>query len=96
MDIVQLNAPQYDPDIDGQPAPVTDIQSPNAENIKEDTVPDTTDSEQHTDSSLNTNRPESQPSSVLDDTDHPGYQDTKNQGQSTQVITDPNWKISQN
>ena len=72
---MQLNAPEYDPDIDGQPGPVTDIQSPNAENVKEDTVPDTANSEQHTALSLNTNRSESQPSSVLDDIDHPGYQD---------------------
>ena len=71
MDVVQLNAPEYDLDIDGQPDPVTDIQSPNAKNVKEDTVPDTTNSEQHTAPSRNTNRPESQPSSVSDDTDHP-------------------------
>ena len=37
-DIVQLNAPKYNPDIDRQPDPVTDIQSPNAENVKEDTT----------------------------------------------------------
>ena len=52
-------------------------QSLNAKNIKEDTVPYATNSEQHTAFSLDTNRPESQPSSVLDDTDHPGYQDAK-------------------
>ena len=66
---MQLNAPEYDLDIDGQPDPVTDIQSLNAEGIKEDTTSNTTNSEQHTALSLNTNRPESQPSSVLDDTD---------------------------
>ena len=60
-DVVQLNAPEYDLDIDGQPDPVTDIQSPNAKNVK-DTVPDTDNSEQHIAPSLNTNRPESQPS----------------------------------
>ena len=76
-DVVQLNAPEYDLDIDGQSDPVTDIQSPNAKNVKEDTVPDTANSEQHTALSQNINRPEFQPSSVLDDTDHPGYQDTK-------------------
>ena len=76
-DVVQLNTPKYNPDIDGQPDPVIDIQSPNAENIKEDTVPDTDNSEQHTAPSLNTNRPVSQPSSVLDDTDYTGYQDVE-------------------
>ena len=49
----------------------------NAENIKEDTVPNTANSEQHTALFPNTNRPQSQPSSVLDDTHHPGYQDAK-------------------
>ena len=52
-------------------------QSPNAENIKEDTTPDAANSEQHTAFSLDTNRPESQPPPLLDDTDQPGYQDTK-------------------
>ena len=47
-DVVQINAPEYDPDIDKQPDPVTDIQSLNAENIKEDTAPNTNNSEQHT------------------------------------------------
>ena len=89
-DVVQLNASEYDLDIDRQPDLVTDIQShvalhkasmaqqsPNAKNIKEDTAPDTANSEQHTASSPDTNRPESQPPPVLDDTDYPGYQDTE-------------------
>ena len=89
-DVVQLNALEYNLDIDGQPDPVTDIQSTialctastaqqllNAKNIKEDTTPDTDNSEQHTVSSLDTNRPESQLPPVSDDIDHPGYQDTK-------------------
>ena len=74
-DVVQLNAPDYDPDIDGQPNPVIDLQSPNAESVKEDTTPNTANSEQHTALSRDTNRPQLQPSSVLDDTDHPGYLD---------------------
>ena len=88
-DVVQLNAPEYDSDIDGQPDPVPDIQlstalqtastaqqSLNAKNVKEDTTPDASNSEQHTASSPDTNRPETQPPPVLDDTDHPGYQGT--------------------
>ena len=74
-DVVQLNAPEYDLDIDGQPDPVIDLQSLNAKSFKEDTTSDATNSEQHTALSMNTNRPESQPSSFLDDTDHPEYQD---------------------
>ena len=69
-DVVQLNTPEYDPDIDGQPDTVTDIQSPNAKTIKEDTLPVTTNSEQHTALSS-----EPQLSLVFKDTDHPGYQD---------------------
>ena len=72
---MQLNAPKYNPDLDGQPDPVIDLQSPNAESIKEDTAPDTANLEKHTALSTNTNRPEPQPSSFLDDTDHSGYQD---------------------
>ena len=88
--VVQLNAPEYDPDIDGQPDPVTDIQTPvalhtarntqqslNAKNVKEDMAPDTANSEQYTASSPDTNRPESQPPPVSDDIAHPGYQDTE-------------------
>ena len=90
LDVAQLNAPEYDLDIDGQLDPVPDIQSstalctastaqqsPNAEIIKEDTAPDAANSEQHTASSPHTDRPESQPPPVSDDTGHPGYQDTE-------------------
>ena len=106
---MQLNAPEYDLDIDGQPDPVTDIQSPialhaasttqqsqNAKNVKEDTVPDATNSEQHTAFSPDTNRPESQPSSVSDDIDHPGYQDTEQPRAEHLSDYRPNWKTSQN
>ena len=71
-DVVQLNASKYNLDIDGQPDPVPDIQSstalctastaqqsPNAKNIKEDTMPDAANSEQHTAPSPDTDRPES-------------------------------------
>ena len=40
-DVIQLNTPDYDPDIDGEPDPATDIQSPNAESAKEGTPTDT-------------------------------------------------------
>ena len=57
--------------------PSTAQQSPNAENIQEDTASDATNSEKHTVSSPDTNRPECQSLPVLDNTDHPGYQDTE-------------------
>ena len=77
--MVQLNAPDYDPDIDRQPNPVIDQQSPNAKSVKEDIVPNTSSSEQHTALSMDANRPQSQPSPILDDTDQPGYQDDTHQ-----------------
>ena len=72
-DVIQLNTPDYNPDIDGQLDPGTDIQSPNAETVKEDTPPDTSKSEHHTAISPTTNRPEPQPSEVSAYTDHPEY-----------------------
>ena len=73
LDVVQLNAPDYGPDIDGQPDTVIDPQSPNAKSIREDTMPNITNLEQHTALSMDTNRPQSQTSSTLDDIGHPGY-----------------------
>ena len=95
-DVVQLNAPEYDLDINGQPDPVIDIQSLNAENVTEDTMPDTTNSD-------NT-QPFPQIPIGLSPSPHQFWmilttQGTKmmnNQEQSTQVITNLNWKTSQN
>ena len=95
-DVVQLNAPDYNLDIDGQPDPVIDLQSPNAKSIKEDTMPNTSNSEQHTALSMDTNRPQSQPSSALDDIDTQGTKMTHTQEQNTLVIITLNWKTSQN
>ena len=69
MDVIQLNAPDYDPDIDGDSEPVTDVQPPNAKPSKEDTSTGTPKSEDHTTVSPITNRPEHQPSEVLPDID---------------------------
>ena len=68
------NAPDYDPDIDGQPDPVIDLQSLIGKSVIEDIAPNTANSEQNTALSTDTNRPQSQPSSALDDIDHPRYQ----------------------
>ena len=61
-DVIQLNAPDYDPDIDGDPNPVTDVQSSNAKSSKEDTSTGTPKSQDHTTISLITNRSEHQTS----------------------------------
>ena len=76
-DIIQLNAPDYDPDIDGEPDPATDVQSLNAESAKEDTQTDTSKSEDCTAVPLTTNRPEHQSSEVSADTDHTEYHSSK-------------------
>ena len=108
-DVVQLNASEYNLDIDGQTDPVPDIQSsaashtastaqqsPNAKNVKEDIASDATNSEQHTTSSPDTDRPEFQSPPVLDNKTIQDTRTLNNQGQSTQVTTDPSWKRSQN
>ena len=66
-DIIQLNAPDYDPDIDGEPESVTDVQPANTNSGKEDTSTGTSKSEDHHTISLITNRPEHQPSEVQSD-----------------------------
>ena len=66
-DIIQLNAPDYDPDIDRDPDPVTGVQPLNAKSSKEDTSTGTPKPEDHTTIPLITNRPEHQPSEVLPD-----------------------------
>ena len=62
LDAVQLNAPDYDQDIDGEPDSVNAVQPSNADSVKEDTVTGTSKSEDHT-----TNRFEHQPSELPSD-----------------------------
>ena len=64
LDIIQLNIPDYDPDIDRDLDPATDVQALNAESAKEDTSTDTPNPEDHTTIPLITNRPEHQPSTL--------------------------------
>ena len=66
-DVIQLNAPDYDPDIDREPDPVTDAQLSDAESAREDTLTGTSKSKDHTTIHLTTNRSEHQPSEVLSD-----------------------------
>ena len=88
--VVQINAPEYDPDIDGQTDLLPDIQplmalhttcteeaSTHAKKIEEDTVPVTANSEEHPISSQDSHRlePHSQP--VPDNTNHSVYQNTE-------------------
>ena len=70
LDVIQLNTPDYNPDIDREPAPTIDEQSPNAESAKEDTPTATSKPGNCTAIPLPTNRPEHQSSGVSADTDH--------------------------
>ena len=89
-DVVQINAPEYDSDIDGQTKLLPDIQPStashtastadepaHAENIQEDTAPINANSEEHTASLQDFDRLESQCPPVLDNTDHSVHQDTE-------------------
>ena len=73
LDVIQLNTPDYDPDIDRDLDPATDIQPLNAQSDKEDTSMDTPKPEDHSTIPPITNRPEHQPSEVLPYIDHTEY-----------------------
>ena len=78
-DIIQLNAPNYGPDINGDPDPVTDVQPLNAKSGKEDTSTGTPKSEDHTTIYPITNRPEHQPSEALPDINSNEHDNVKQQ-----------------
>ena len=52
LDVIQLNTPDYDPDIDREPDPGTDVQPSNAKSGKEDTSTGTSKSEDNTTCSI--------------------------------------------
>ena len=66
-DAIQLNAQDYDPDIDGEPDSVNAVQPSNADSVKKDTFTGTLKPEDHTTICPTTNRSEHQPSEVLSD-----------------------------
>ena len=82
LDVVHINALEYDSDIDGQTDQLPDIQQSMASHIastaeesshakytKEDTIPVTANSEEHTTSSQDSNRPEPKSQPAPDNTD---------------------------
>ena len=88
--MVQINAPEYDSDIDGQTELLPDIQpsasshtacteeaSSHAKNIEEDTAPVTANSEEHPAFLQDSDRLEPQSQPVLDSTEPSVYQDTE-------------------
>ena len=79
MDIIQLNTPDYNPDIDRNPDPVTDVHPPNAKSSKEDTSTGFPKSKDHTTIPSIANRPEHQPSEVSPDIDSNELDNAKQQ-----------------
>ena len=87
--MVQINAPEYDSDIDGQTELLQDIQpsmsshtahteevSGHAQNIEEETAPVTTSSREHPAFPQDSDRLESRSQPVPDSTEHSVHQDT--------------------
>ena len=66
-DAVQLNALDYDPDIDREPNSINAIQPLNADSVKEETIIGTTEPENHTTIYSTANRSEHQPSEAQSD-----------------------------
>ena len=89
MDVIQINAPEYDSDIDEQTDLLPDIQPSTASHTastaeetshakyNKDAAPVTANSEEHTASSQDSDRLESQSPPVLDNTNHSACQDTE-------------------
>ena len=77
MYVIQLNTPDYDPDIEGDLDSATYVQPPNAQSNKEDTSTGTPKAEDHTTIPPITNRPEHQPSEVLPDINSTEYDNIK-------------------
>ena len=72
-----MNTPDYNPDIDRDLDPATDVQPPNTQSDKEDTSTDTPKPEDQPTIPLITNRPEHQPSEVLKYIDYTEYDNVK-------------------
>ena len=67
LDAVQLNAPDYDPDIGGEPNPTNAVQPSNTDSVKEETVTSTTEPEDHITIRSTTHRSEHQSSATHSD-----------------------------
>ena len=67
LDAVQLNAPDYDSDIDGETNPTNAVQPSNTDSVKEETVTSTTEPEDHITICTTTNRSEHQSSTTRSD-----------------------------
>ena len=95
-DVIQLNAPDYDPDIDREPNPVIDVQLLNAESIREDTFTGTSKSKDQTTIHRLPIGLSISPQKFCQIFTLMNMTTSNNNEQNTQVITTHNLKISQN
>ena len=90
LDAVQLNALDYDPDIDGELNPTNAVQPSNTDSVKEETVTSTTEPEDHITICSTTHRSEHQSSATCSDSQAIEPDNIHNNEQNTQVITTHN------
>ena len=95
-DVIQLNAPDYNPHIDGEPDSVTDIQPSNAKSSKEDISTGTSKSEDHTTIPPVTKGLNISPQKFRQISTATNTTTLNNKEQNIQGITNPNLKTSQN
>ena len=95
-DVIQLNTPNYNPDIDGDHDPVTDVQPPNAKSSKEDTSTGTPKSEDHTTISPKPIGLSISPQKFYEILTAMNMTTSNNNEQNIPAITAPNLKTSQN
>ena len=89
-DAVQLNAPDYDSDIDGETNPTNAIQPSNTDSAKEETVTSTTEPEDHITIGTTTHRSEHQSSTTHSIARPSNLTTYNNNEQNTRVITTHN------
>ena len=108
-DSVQLNAPEYDSDIDGQTDILPDIQPQvlsHAKNAEEDSAPVTANSKEYSMLPQDSDMLESQPESVQNPVEHSLHQDTeqsreqyqnnqRSQLEDIQELEDKDWEDGQ-
>ena len=91
--MVQITAPEYDSDIDGQTDTLPDIQPQvpsHAKNTEEDSVPVTATSKEYSTLPQDSNRFESQSKSIQNPAEYSLQQDTEQFREQHKIAKDPN------
>ena len=96
LDAVQLDALDYDPDIDGETNPANAVQPSNTDSVKEETITSTTEPEDHNTIALLPIGLSISPQQLAQIARPSNLTMHNNNEQNTRVITDHNQMISQN